>query len=168
MEPFTAEEVGTFAVLQDPQGAFFSLMAYLEPEHEAHQREWNDNFTLHGGFSWYELRCPDAGAAASFYEALFGWSMDEQQMGMGPYHVFNVAGDSQGGILTVDPKEMPPHWGCYITVDDVEAFNQAVADNGGQIAAPSIAVPGVGTFSMAADPQGAMFCGIQYETPEEG
>jgi len=88
MDTFEAPEVGTMAVLQDPQGAVFSVIAYKEPDHEDHQRPWAENFGLNGAFSWYELRVPEAAKAAEFYQALFGWNMRVDQMGMGPYHLF--------------------------------------------------------------------------------
>jgi len=63
---------------------------------------------------------------------------------------------------------MPPHWGCYVTVHDLDACNQAIKDNGGTITAESIQVPGVGAFTMFADPQGAHLAAMQYAIPEEG
>jgi predicted enzyme related to lactoylglutathione lyase len=108
MDTFDAPEVGTMAVLQDPQQAVFSVIAYKEPDHEDHQRPWAENFGLNGAISWYELRVPDAAVAASFYQNLLGWTRDEQQMSMGPYLVFQLEGEGQGGILSVNPEEMPP------------------------------------------------------------
>lgn len=165
---FDVPEVGRLAVLLDPQGALFSVMADSDPYQDAMQREWSEHFALNGTFSWYELRVPDAAAAAAFYRDLFGWTIDLQEMSVGPYHVFQLEGEGQGGILGVAPDEMPPHWGCYITVHDLEACNQAITDHGGTIMAGSIEVPGVGTFTMFADPQGAHAAAIQYATPEEG
>lgn len=166
--PFDVPEVGRLAVLLDPQGALFNVMADSDPQQDAMQREWAENFGLHGAFSWYELRVPDAAAASSFYQSLFGWTVEEQQMSMGPYHVFQVEGEGQGGILSVNPEDMPPHWGCYVTVHDLAACNQAVKDNGGTIVADSISAPGVGSFTLFTDPQGAHLAAIQYEMPAEG
>jgi len=167
MDTFEAPEVGTMAVLQDPQQAVFSVIAYKEPDHEDHQRPWAENFGLHGAFSWYELRVPDAAQASSFYEALFGWRMRIDQMGMGPYHLFMLGEEGQGGILSVNPDDMPPHWGGYVTVHDLDACNRAIKENGGTIMAESIEVPGVAAFTMFTDPQGAHLAAMQYDMPEE-
>ncbi len=168
MDTFEAPEVGKMAVIQDPQNAVFSVIAYSDPGHEDHQKEWAENFGIHGAFSWYELRVPDAAAAAGFYKELLGWTIDLQEMAMGPYHVFQLEGEGQGGVLSVDPAEMPPHWGCYVTVHDLDACNEAIAANGGTITAPSIEVPNVGSFTMFADPQGAHLAAMQYVFPEGG
>lgn len=167
MDTFEAPGVGKMAVLQDSQGAVFSVIAYSQPDHEDHQREWTENFGLNGAFSWYELRVPNAETVTSFYADLFGLDIRVDQMGMGPYHVFTVGGDDIGGVFSVDPEEMPPHWGCYVTVDDLDACNKAVRDNGGTIMAESVAVPGVGAFTMFSDPQGAVLAAMKYEMPDD-
>jgi len=167
MDAFEAPEVGVMAVVQDPQGAVFSVMAYKEPDHEAHQREWRENYGLKGAFSWYELRVPDAGKGATFYTELFGWDTRVDMMGQGPYHVITVGGDDIGGILSVDPEEMPPHWGAYLTVLDLDDHNKRVTAAGGTVMFDPIDVPGVGRFSMFQDPQGAVLAAMQYQMPEE-
>lgn len=166
MEPMEAPEVGTFAVLQDPQGGVFNIMQYKEPEHEAHQRDWVANFGIHGAFSWYELRVPDAAAIAPFYADLFGWTLRVDQMGMGPYHIITVGGVDIGGILSVKPDEMPPHWGAYITVENLDAVLDSVRAEGGSILFDPVDVPRVGRFTMIADPQGGTLAAMQYIMPE--
>lgn len=166
MDPFVAPEVGTMAVLKDPQGGVFSIMQYIEPEHEAHQRDWVSNFGLHGAFSWYELRVPDAAAVSSFYADLFGWTLRVDQMGMGPYHIITVGGVDIGGILSVKPDEMPPHWGAYVTVHDLDRVVDAVRAHGGSILFDPIDVPNVGRFTMVVDPQGGVVAAMQYIMPE--
>ena len=167
MDTFEAPEVGKMAVLQDAQDAVFSVIAYKEPEHEAHQREWQENYGLHGAFSWFELRVPDAEKAAPFYKALFGWDLRVDEMGQGPYHVITVGGDDIGGIMSVDPKEMPPHWGAYVTVTDLDKVNASIKESGGSVMFDPIPIPGVGRFSMFQDPQGAVLACMEYQMPEE-
>jgi len=164
-EPFTVEEVGRMAVIQDPFGAVFSVIAYKEPDHEAHQGNWSDNFQLHGAFSWFELRVADADAAATFYSDLFGWKVVTQQMSQGPYNIIQIGEEGIGGILTVPPEEMPPHWGGYVTVRDIDAFASTAQAEGGNMLFPVIDLPDVGKFTMVTDPQGGVIAGMQYATP---
>jgi predicted enzyme related to lactoylglutathione lyase len=44
-------------------------------------------------------------------------------VGRGTYTVINVGGQGIGGIAGVPPNAqgMPPAWGGYVTVDDVDA-----------------------------------------------
>ena len=40
-----------------------------------------DPFKTHGAFSWNELMTSDPAGAAAFYRQLFGWRIDEVNMG---------------------------------------------------------------------------------------
>ena len=46
-----------------------------------------DPFNTQGAFSWNELTTSDPAGAAAFYRELFGWRIDEMNMGTGPYRV---------------------------------------------------------------------------------
>jgi len=166
-EPFTVEEVGRMAVIQDPFGAVFSLISYKDPDHEAHQREWAENFQLHGAFSWFELRVADATAATQFYTDLFGWNVLTQELSQGPYNVIQIGEEGIGGILSVSPDEMPPHWGAYVTVSDIDAYCETAKEEGGNVLFPVVDMPDVGKFTMVSDPQGGILAGMQYATPLE-
>ncbi|HEX3866130.1 MAG TPA: VOC family protein, partial [Gemmatimonadaceae bacterium] len=77
----TVPQAGRFAVLQDPFGATFGVIASamaLQEETDPQPLE----------FSWHELTTDDLGTAISFYEAIFGWKkQSEFDMGdMGVYH----------------------------------------------------------------------------------
>ena len=167
IEPaFDIPGTGRMAVLQDPQGAVFSLIKYEESDEALPPRKWDDNFQTHGAFSWFELRVPDADAVADFYSELFGWTYDRQEMAMGPYTMVNVGETGIGGLLSVDPKEMPPHWGAYVTVDDIDAFAVIVGAQGGKVLFPVQDVPGVGRMTMISDPQGGIIAAMQYQPME--
>lgn len=123
-----------------------------------------DPFQQHGAFSWCELITADVAAAREFYGQLFGWNLKEGPMGNIPYTVIEAAGKEIGGMAPPPPNQpnMPPTWGVYITVDDVDAIAEKAKALGGQVLMPPMAVETVGKFSLIQDPQGATFCAIQY------
>ena len=124
-----------------------------------------DAMTTHGAFSWNELLTTDPGAAKEFYTQLFGWTTEEWPMGDYNYLVVKVGGESRGGIMTIPEaaKGMPPSWGPYVTVDDVDATAAQAEKLGGKIRVPPTDIPSVGRFTVIADPQGAVISAITYE-----
>ena len=117
-----------------------------------------------GAFSWSELLTTDPSAAAEFYGKLFGWTLKTMDMGMGPYHVVHVGENGIGGIMKLPPDapKMPPMWGCYVTVDDVDKTLATCTALGGKTLVPPMDVPGVGRMAVLQDPQGAMLNVITY------
>jgi predicted enzyme related to lactoylglutathione lyase len=123
-----------------------------------------DVFKTHGAFSWSELMTSDPKAAAEFYGALFGWTVQTMDMGTGPYHVLKVGDAAVGGIMDI-PKNaagMPPTWGCYVTVADVDATLEKCKALGGQVLMGPMDVPTVGRMATLKDPQGATLMVIAY------
>lgn len=127
-------------------------------------------FTTHGAFSWSELITTDPAAAADFYGPLFGWQIETMDMPAGPYRVVKLGDQAIGGIMSMPlgAPAMPPNWGCYVTVDQVDALVERVVDLGGTVIVAPMPVPGVGRFAVIQDPQGALLNVISYEAPTGG
>jgi predicted enzyme related to lactoylglutathione lyase len=121
-----------------------------------------DPFKQHGGFSWFELMSSDVEAAKKFYAGLFGWNTEDMSMGDMNYTVVKVGEEGLGGMMTVPPQAegTPPHWGVYVTVDDVDATAARAEKLGGKILVPPTDIPTVGRFSVLQDPQGALISAI--------
>jgi predicted enzyme related to lactoylglutathione lyase len=157
MPATTMEGVGTFAVLQDPQGAVFS------PFTPAGGPKGEVEAAGLGQFSWHELYTTDHEAAFEFYSGVFGWEKTES-MDMGENGIYQMFGPeaaegfSYGGMMN-KPAEMPasPHWLYYILVPDVEAAVSTVKELGGQVHHGPIEVPGGDMIAMCMDPQGSAF-----------
>lgn len=124
----------------------------------------NEDSLKHGAFGWHELMTTDAEAAKAFYSKLFGWEMVEHPMEDMTYWGLKVNGDEVGGMMNMPPEmaDMPPMWGMYITVNDVEQTARQVEDLGGNILRPPSDIPDVGRFCVFADPQGAVIHAITY------
>jgi hypothetical protein len=123
-----------------------------------------DAFTTPGAFSWNELMTTDPDAALRFYGSLFGWTVEPMAMPQGTYHVVKAGGAPVGGVMKL-PKEagtMPPCWGSYVTVADVDAVARKGVELGGKVIHGPEDIPGVGRFAVLADPQGAVINVIAY------
>ena len=120
-----------------------------------------------GAFSWCELLTTDVEAAKKFYSELFGWNIEpvtdalHQDM---QYNLVKVDGTEIGGIMAVPPQAegMPPSWGTYVTVDDVDAAAAKARELGGDVLVPLTDIPEVGRFCVIKDPQGAVISMITY------
>ena len=125
----------------------------------------DDKLMRNGVFSWFELMTTDVDAAKSFYTTLLGWETYEMPMENMKYTVVKVHDEDTAGIMTMPPDsgEMPPTWGIYITVDDVDATAAKAKDLGGKILVEPQDIPEVGRFCVIQDPQGAWFAVITYK-----
>jgi uncharacterized protein len=124
-----------------------------------------DVYKTHGAFSWSELMTSNPKAASEFYGTLFGWTISAMDMGTGPYHVVKVGETSVGGIMGKPPGApagMPPMWGCYVTVNNVDETLAKVRSLGGKVLMEPMEVKGVGRMAVIQDPQGAALSVITY------
>ena len=109
-------------------------------------------------FIWHDLMTRDTKAAEAFYKAVVGWNMADSGQPGGGYTVLMAGEAAVGGIMAVPEGEtMPPCWTGYIGVDDVDAWTKKVTDRGGKVWKGPQDIPGVGRFSVVADPHGAAF-----------
>jgi len=122
-------------------------------------------FATHGAFSWCELMTREPQAAMAFYGKLFGWTFETSAGGHGPYQVIKAQDAPVGGIMRTPPEAgaMPPMWGCYVTVDDVDATAAQCTALGGSVVMPPTDIPSVGRFAVLKDPQGAVLTAITYQ-----
>lgn len=153
--PMEVPGVGRFAVLADPTGAAFSVMA--DPNAPAGEP---DRMAA-GRVSWHELWSSDPDAAWAFYSTLFGWE-DRGQMEMGEaglYRMYGMPGaeSSLGGIARRMPHQPLSTWCFYVNVDSVEDAVDRVKNAGGAVLMGPHEVPGGGQMLFCADPQGAGF-----------
>jgi predicted enzyme related to lactoylglutathione lyase len=147
---------GRFALLADPQGAVFEVYQSQTANGEAEQLA----DVPPGRFSWYDLNTTDWEAARAFYTELFAWS-ESAVMGDSPagtYWMFkSVSGDrAVGGMSNMAAMtQLPPHWMCYVTVDDLDAALERVKAHGGQVTNGPMQVPGGDRIAHCMDAQGA-------------
>jgi predicted enzyme related to lactoylglutathione lyase len=112
-----------------------------------------------GRFVWYELMTTDPQAAMPFYSEVIGWTT--QPFGQGSDYTMWVGGSGPLGGVTKLPERAakmgaPPHWMAHVRVTDVDAAVKRVRELDGRVHVEPEDVPGVGRFSIIADPQGAI------------
>jgi len=113
-----------------------------------------------GNFCWVELATSDQGAAKNFYQALFGWGVDDQPMGPGEtYTLFKKNGRdvAAGYSLRPDQKGMPPNWQVYVRTASADDAAARAKELGGQVALPPFDVFDAGRMAVLQDPTGAFF-----------
>ena len=120
----------------------------------------SDAFQTHGAFSWFELHTADVAGAKKFYADVFGWELEDMEMGGRSYTMIKAAGQPVGGITGDAGTD---GWVSYVTVDDVDASTNQAEDAGGKIVMAPMTVPGVGRMASVTDPSGALICLITYE-----
>ena len=99
------------------------------------------------GPSYFEIQADDLKRAIEFYRAVFGWTFIRVE-GL-PVEYWRIETDGPRGGLLARPAKAPPAeqganaFVCSIEVPDFDTIAKKIADNGGRIALPKFAVPGV-------------------------
>jgi predicted enzyme related to lactoylglutathione lyase len=153
--PFDVMDAGRMAVLQDPTGAIVSIW-------QAGRHIGARMLREPGALGWTELTTRDTSAAERFYTQLFGWTAKAGSAGGQQYTEFSVGGQPQAGMMPMNPEwgDAMPGWMPYFQVGDCNATHAKAIELGAQVYVPPTDIPGVGRFTMLADPQGAMFAVI--------
>jgi predicted enzyme related to lactoylglutathione lyase len=147
---------GRMAECTDPLGANFDLwQAMNSPGTDV-------DTTVHGAPSWFENLTGNMDRAAKFYTDLFGWKGEVMPMPDVKYMTFKHGDEWAGGMIEMGG--MPPHWGVYFTVDDVDASTAKAIELGGKVFMPAKEAENVGRFCGLTSPQGVHFYVITYFT----
>jgi hypothetical protein len=126
-----------------------------------------------GGFIWYELMTPDPAASKKFYDAVVGWSIDENSVAPGiEYRMIGRSdGGNAGGVLTLTDEMVShgarPIWLGYLHTSDVDSKVEAIKGDGGTVMMEPWDQPGVGRLAMVTGPEGAPFY-LMNPIPPEG
>jgi predicted enzyme related to lactoylglutathione lyase len=148
---FDVMDVGRMAVIQDPTGATFSLW-----QTKSHQ---GTSVSGDNTFCWADLSTPNPDRASKFYADLFGWELMKDDKDPSGYIHIRIGESFIGGIPPAAHRNpnAPPHWLIYFQVEEAEAATDKAAKLGGKVLMPPRKMENVGTWSIVADPQGAVF-----------
>ncbi len=129
------------------------------------------NQLVPGMFCWDERAARDVGNTLEFYATLFGWTVEEFDMGPeGPYRVLKKGKFSVGGFFEMKGPQfenVPPHWMGYIEVEDIDATSEKVSSSSGKVLMPPTDIPDIGRFAVVQDPQGAVVSLFKSLDPDE-
>lgn len=166
VDPFDVLEAGRMAVVMDPTGASFGIW---EARDQIGATLVNDP----GCLTWNELATNDLAEAKAFYEALFGWEVQQLDTGGGPPYWMvghgGAAGGRNGGMRELAPEQVeagiPPHWMAYFTVESVDDALSTAGEAGGTTVFGPMDIP-ERRFAVIQDPQGAVFGIYQGEVDD--
>lgn len=157
MPPFDVFDSGRMTVISDPAGGVISLW---QPKESIGSYVMHEPNTL----DWPEGGSTDVAKAKAFYQQVMGWTSEDMDMGMddgSKYTLYSNDGEYVAGMM---PSMMPmSYWSLYFMVDDCKGMTDRARSLGAQVMVDCQVAEGVGTFSMLADPQGAMFGIIEPE-----
>lgn len=158
MEPFDVMEHGRMAVITDPQGATFCV--WQAKKHCGVQVYGEPN-----SLGWTQLNAKDTGVAKKFYTELIGWKTQDMPMAQGgDYTTWLKADGPAGGMMPMPPGvPAPSHWLPYFAVTNVDDAAKKAGSLGAATHVPPTDIPGIGRFSVHADPQGAAFALVTFQ-----
>lgn len=108
-----------------------------------------------GKFVWFELITDDVEGDLAHYGEVLGWKTQSMDMGDFEYKMLGRGEVGHCGVVKPQMSGVPTHWASYLAVEDVDATVAKVAEAGGKVVVPPTDLPGVGRFSLIADPEGA-------------
>jgi len=142
---------GTFALIQDPQGAPFIVVV---------PQRYLGGTEGFSGWEWAELWTRDTAEAAEFYSAVVGYELEEIPVGESTYSAFRIGETRHGGLMHLENPATAPRWAPYIGVTDLRAILVRVWQAGGRVifepAELDFAIGGKNRIALIADPTGAM------------
>lgn len=161
-EPHSLPDRGREAVVADPQGAVFAMLASSSgdpPDLLADPGEW----------IWTSLITSDPDTDTAFYQTLFGYDVFELPAEGGAQHLMLATDGYARASVNPLPANRPnvhPRWLNYVRVENTAAsVAKAVALGGRVLVAPRLEPDG-GTVALVADPLGAPFGLLEWPETE--
>lgn len=155
-EPFDVLEVGRMAVIQDPQGAYLRLWF---PKAHAGASVMMEP----GALCWFELATNDTEGAKAFYSATLQLDAIPDPGAAFPYTLLTRGEEHVAGIMEIgaDWGPVPPNWGVYFGVNDLEAAVAKAQELGGGVIVEPTDIADFARFSVLRDSEGAVFSVIK-------
>ena len=155
-EPCDVLDVGRMAIIQDPQGAYLRLWYPLKHAGASVMME-------PGALCWFELATNDTEGAKSFYSATLQLDAVPDPDAAFPYTLLKRGEQPVAGIMEIgaDWGPVPPNWGVYFGVNDVEATVAKAQELGGGVIVAPTDIADFARFSVLRDSEGAVFSVIK-------
>ena len=151
MDPFDVFGSGRMTVAQDPTGAVFGV--WQAKEHIGAQLA-----NEHGTLVWNQCQTSDPARAAEFYQAVFGYEIDQMDLGLGePFRVLKVGGRGVAGVREPVSGDAPSHWSTVFAVADTDETVARAKELGGTVLMGPMDLPDIGRLAVLQDPAGAVF-----------
>ena len=151
--PHSIPNRGREAVLSDPQGAVFAVLASSSgdsPDILAESGEW----------IWSSLQTTDADTGAAFYQTLFDYEVFEASGDDSEQHLILASDGYARASANTLPQNHPnthPHWLNYIRVDDINKSIKILQVLGEHVLLTPRADRHGGNVAVVSDTSGAPF-----------
>ena len=152
-EPKTYPQRGRQAVLADPEGAVFAILASSSGDPA-------DVLAAPGEWIWASVHAQNPDTAAAFYQTLFGYDVFDLQSDDGLEHLILSSDDYARASVNALPGGSPPrhpHWLNFVRVVDAVGVAAKVGALGGRVLVEPHADRHGGQVAVVADPTGAAF-----------
>ena len=117
----------------------------------------------------FEIHASEPERAVNFYQTVFDWQFQKWEGPMEYWMVITGPDDQpgiNGGLMRrqgeIDGQAVIAYV-CTVDVSDVDASVQTALANGGQLALPKMAIPGVGWLAYCKDTEGNIFGMMQND-----
>ncbi|MGD8555795.1 MAG: VOC family protein [Chromatiales bacterium] len=159
LDPVTLRGRGDVALVADPEGARFGLLA-------TESGDPPDAMPEPGRWLWHELWANSASKATDFYRQTVGYSIKPTGRARGKIEQHLVSGGyPRAGIIQYGMSGLPSAWLHYVRVTDVQQAVERVRKAGGSVLIAPTREFRKGRAAVIVDPMGAPL-GIA-EWPEE-
>jgi uncharacterized protein len=111
-----------------------------------------------GTFCWVELATTDGPGAKKFYSELFGWEAHDSPVGPDMvYTMLKLNGKDVGALFQKGEmmKDVPTHWGSYISVASADEIAAKAKSLGATVATEPFDASDAGRMAIITDPTGA-------------
>ncbi|MGB2079754.1 MAG: VOC family protein, partial [Vibrio sp.] len=117
---------GDIAVIQDPQGAVFSVLDTVSGDPTQLP-------ATAGNWMWQEVWSDDQDQSQGFYQQLAGYTAKERQFKNVAYRYLEIDNTPAFGVVQTPNDEVPNTWVNYVRVDDVEQTLKTLQALGGEV-----------------------------------
>ena len=158
--PRSFPDRGREAVLADPQGAVFAILASSSgdpPDFLADPGDW----------IWSSLITSDPNQAAGFYQTLFRFDVFELSSEAAALHLLLASNNyARASINSLPPtsSQTHPSWINYVRVDDAEKTTARAVALGGRVLVEPHEDRQGGKLALIADPDGAPLGVLEWPT----
>ena len=144
---------GREAILADPQGAVFAILA-------SSSGDMPDVLAESGAWIWSSLHTSNPDSDSAFYQTLFNYEIFELPAKKGNQHLL-LSSDNYArasvNTLPANTNNTHPHWLNYVRVDDADKMAEKVVALGGSILVKPHTDRHGGKIAVVVDPLGAPF-----------
>ncbi len=152
-EPQNIPDRGREAILADPRGAVFAVLASSSGDPP-------DALALPGEWIWSALLTIDPNSDVTFYQRLFDYEISELPSDDGGQHLMLASGKYARASANSLPANRPnaqPHWLNYIRVEDTVKMTAKLVALGGRVLVEPKEDRHGGMVAVVHDPQGSPF-----------